>query len=111
MAGYDDLRLQTMLKLVQLIRDRLKDVEQQEFLGSLDHVDLTAFRLQHIGEAAHHLSADLKLRNPDVRWRSIIGMRNFLAHSYEDIKATLLWKTFIEDLDAIEAMCRAELDK
>lgn len=109
MARGDEVRLRTMLKLIELIRDRLEQVSRESFLDDPDQVDLTAFRLQHIGEGAHRLSAVLKARHPQVRWRAIVGMRNFLAHSYEEIRPALLWRTFIEDIDAVEVMCRAEL--
>jgi uncharacterized protein with HEPN domain len=36
--------------------------------------------IEVLGEAASHVSDDLKLAHPEVAWREIIGVRVILAH-------------------------------
>jgi hypothetical protein len=38
--------------------------------------------IEVIGEAASHVSDELKLAHPDVAWREISGIRVILAHGY-----------------------------
>lgn len=45
-------------------------------------MDAVAMRLLEIGEAVKALSTDLTDTEPEVKWRDIAGMRDFLAHHY-----------------------------
>ena len=44
-----------------------------------------------IGEAATRLPEDLRDAWPEVPWRQIISMRNWLIHGYDGIDAEILW--------------------
>ena len=46
-----------------------------------------------IGEAASQLDEAICSKYPDVPWRQIIGMRNFLFHEYFRVDANILWAT------------------
>jgi uncharacterized protein with HEPN domain len=46
-----------------------------------------------IGEAANHISVELKKTEPDVPWTKIIGMRNIIAHEYGEILEERVWAT------------------
>ena len=48
--------------------------------------------LEIIGEAAHNVSLDFRLKNPAIPWKGIIGQRNVLAHEYGAIKQDLIWE-------------------
>lgn len=45
-------------------------------------LDAVAMRLLEIGEAVKGLSPELTVTEPDIDWRGIAGMRDFLAHHY-----------------------------
>ena len=48
-------------------------------------------QLEIIGEAANHLSDQLKLTNPEIEWRKVIAFRNFIVHEYFGIDLELVW--------------------
>lgn len=56
-----------------------------------------------IGEAASHLSDDFRTAHPDVPWRKIIGMRNFLFHDYIGVSSSILWDTAVLEIPALLA--------
>ena len=44
-----------------------------------------------IGESSTHFPQEVRERNPDIRWTSIVGLRNFLAHEYFEIDPKKIW--------------------
>lgn len=46
-----------------------------------------------IGEAASHISAQVREMHPDIPWQQIIAMRNFLFHEYFRVDPQILWDT------------------
>ncbi|MCA9936722.1 MAG: DUF86 domain-containing protein [Anaerolineales bacterium] len=56
------------------------------------------YHLQIIGEAARSLSVELQQNHPEIPWRSIIGMRHILVHSYFGIDKDVVWSIVANDL-------------
>lgn len=57
-------------------------------LGFRRHAERVA---ELIGEAATRLPEELRAAWPDVPWRQIISMRNWLIHGYDGIDVEILW--------------------
>jgi uncharacterized protein with HEPN domain len=62
-----------------------------------------------IGEAATRLSSEVRDKHTQVPWRSIIGMRNILVHTYDHVDTDLVWKA-VELLPALERDVSAILE-
>lgn len=54
--------------------------------------------LEIIGEAANRASEEMRERSPEIPWRSIVGMRNILAHGYFEIDTDTVWNVVENDL-------------
>jgi uncharacterized protein with HEPN domain len=105
----DPALLELIVQLIDHIDRRLAAVEWKTFVTEVDEVDLTAYRLLHIGEAGNKLSEDVRTRNPDFDWRAMYRMRNILAHSYGRMDAMIIWETAQDELAALRTVCAAEL--
>lgn len=57
-------------------------------LGYRRHAERVA---ELIGEAATRLPDDLREKWPDIPWRQVIGLRNWLIHGYDGIDTEILW--------------------
>ena len=65
-------------KVVRYTKGRTKG----EILGDDVRLDAVLLNLHIIGEAVKKLPPDLRDRHPDVSWREIAGLRDFIAHAY-----------------------------
>ena len=51
-----------------------------------------------VGEAASHVSAEVRDAHPEIPWRGIIGMRNRLVHGYFSVRLERVWETVTRDI-------------
>ena len=68
----------------------------EDFLLDRRTQEAVAMNLINIGEAATRLLRDhseLVGRYPPVRWRSMLAMRNRIAHGYTDLDFHVVWET------------------
>lgn len=54
--------------------------------------------LEIIGEAAKHITHEIKEKYFDIPWRDMIHMRNKVLHEYFGVDEEILWQTITEDL-------------
>ena len=83
------------------------------FESDLRTIDAVCMNLIRIGEGARLLSAEMKARAPDVRWRQIIDMRNFIAHTYALIESDTVWSSAslnVPELAKVLRRLRAHLE-
>lgn len=102
--------LELVVELIGHIQRRISQKTEAEFLADEDEIDLTAFRLLHIGEATHKMSVELKARHIHIPWPDIYRMRNIISHDYFGMEPWLVWQTATIKLDELLVMCRAEQD-
>ena len=60
-------------------------------------------QLEIIGEAANHLSDELKLNNPEIEWRKIVAFRNFIIHEYFGVDLELVWDIISNKIPPLKA--------
>lgn len=65
-------------------------------------MDAVAMRLLEIGEAVKGLSPALTETEPDVDWRGIAGMRDFLTHHYFATRPNIIQLTLDKRLPLLE---------
>jgi uncharacterized protein with HEPN domain len=51
-----------------------------------------------VGEAANRLSRDFQARYSHIPWKDIIGMRNILAHQYDEVGIDEVWDVVRRDI-------------
>jgi uncharacterized protein with HEPN domain len=99
-------RLADILDAVAQIRSLLagKSLEHLQ----QDRVSTAAFErfLEIISEATRHIPGELKERRPEIPWRRIADLGNWLRHVYDSVDGPLLWAIYTDDLDPLENAIR-----
>lgn len=87
----DMARLWDMLDAARTAVDFAAGLRFDEFLKDRKTRYAVERSLEIIGEAAGHVSPQTREGLPGVPWRSMIGLRNVLAHEYGEIRYEILW--------------------
>jgi len=48
--------------------------------------------LEILGEAARRIDREFHVQHPEIDWAQIIGLRNVIAHQYDDLDLEQLWE-------------------
>ena len=73
--------------------------------------DAVVRNLEIVGDAAKHISEDLRKQLPDIEWRKIAGMRDMLAHAYFGIDNDILWDVVQNKVPQLAKVTNAFLNK
>jgi uncharacterized protein with HEPN domain len=98
-------------------RERLLDIDEatgkiERFLSGRDFSafvsdamlhDAIVRNLEVVSEAARYLPEETKSLEPDIPWRNIADMGNWLRHGYFVMNDDILWETIVRDLPILKA--------
>jgi len=90
------------------ILDRITRIERyiaggkEAFLADTLIQDGIIRNFEVIGEAAKHLSNEVKEKYPHVPWKEIAGMRDKMIHDYLGVDLELVWKIATEKLPELK---------
>ncbi|MGB2865330.1 MAG: DUF86 domain-containing protein [Sedimentisphaerales bacterium] len=86
-------------------------LSQSDLIRDEKTYDAVIRNLEIIGEAAKHISADLRKRLPDIQWRKAAGLRDMLAHAYFGIDNDILWDVVQNKIPQLANAINAFLNK
>ena len=61
--------------------------------------------IYQITELASRLPEEFRDGNKEIPWKDIRGMRNIVAHEYENVNLMRVWKTIETDIPTLKAFC------
>lgn len=65
--------------------------------------------MEIIGEAARRLSDEFRAAHPGIPWRKVIGLRNVLAHRYDEVDDVEVWRLAREEIPPLVQQLEAVL--
>lgn len=104
------LRVVDMLDAAEMAMSLAAGLSRAGFLDDRVLVDASIKNITVVGEAATHVPAEVSERWPEIPWRDIRDMRNFIVHEYFGVNPDVLWGTVTEDLPAIVPVLRRMLE-
>lgn len=89
------------LDYVQLILDHCYAIEvalaeidndEEEFMKRPVYQKGCALDLAYIGENSKKMSSEIIDLHPEIDWDSLRRYRNFIAHGYDNVNLSMLWR-------------------
>jgi uncharacterized protein with HEPN domain len=74
---------------------------RDEVLADELRFDAIVRNIHIIGEAVKNLPSEWRQKYPDVPWREIAGLRDFVAHAYFALDLDILWNAIQEEVPAL----------
>ena len=82
------------------------DLSRREVFADPMRLDAILHNFQVIGEAVKRLPDAIRQRYPEIPWKQIAGMRDFIAHAYFSVDLDVLWRGISEDVPALRRTVR-----
>ncbi|MFA5020630.1 MAG: DUF86 domain-containing protein [Patescibacteria group bacterium] len=98
MAKETEVYLGHILESIQSIDEYLDHLTFDDFKKRKVIIDAVIRRFEIMGEAVRQMPIDFKKKYPDVPWRDIADMRNYLIHEYFGVDINEVWRTIKDDL-------------
>ena len=83
--------LQDIVESCDRILRYTSNLTKEQLIEDEKTYDAVVRNLEILGEAAKHVSDELRVKIPNIEWRKISGMRDLLAHAYFGIDNNILW--------------------
>ena len=80
--------------------------EEEDFMDSLELRHGSVSCLEQIGEHVKRLSSELRDDHPEIDWKNVMGMRDFLVHRYAEINFSRVRYTVLNKIPLLEKVCR-----
>jgi uncharacterized protein with HEPN domain len=102
MARDELVYLRHILDAINTVEEYLQDVSESQFNGTRLLQDGVIRQIEIVGEAARHISKDIRRTYSEVPWQDVTGMRDKLIHDYFGVDIEKVWLTTQEDLPVLK---------
>ena len=94
-----------IIKHCYRIEVKIKEISFEQFYSDEDIKEIVSFNILQIGELVKNLSLDFLKRYPEMPWKDIKGMRDWVAHGYGTINLKEVWYTAVNDIKSLKEYC------
>ena len=99
----DKMRLEHIAEAIQRLQTYAGDLSEEELQADVLRYYGIVKNIEIIGEAARMLTEQFKDTHPEVEWRSISDMRNFLVHEYFQVDSEVVFSVIHNEIPELQA--------
>jgi uncharacterized protein with HEPN domain len=107
MTKDNTIYLEHIIDALDKISKYIQNQDLKSFLDNEEKQDAIVRKLEIIGEATKKISRELKIKNPQVPWKDMAGMRDKLIHDYFDVDLSIVWETAVHDVPELKQLLSA----
>jgi len=96
------LYVKDILENMEMAEDFIKDMSYADFVSDKKTNFAVTRCIEIIGEAAKHISANIRKKYPEVPWKDITGMRDKVIHFYFGVNMERVWLAVKEEIPKIK---------
>jgi uncharacterized protein with HEPN domain len=97
------MRLEHIAEAIQRLQVHAGDLSEEELEQDVLRYYGIVKNIEIIGEAARMLTEQFKLEHPEVDWRSIGDMRNFLVHEYFQVDSEVVFSVIHNEIPELQS--------
>ena len=94
----DDSRVRHMLDAMERIVEMCKGLDRAQLRKHENVTEIILFNMMVLGEAANNITREFAVKNPDVDWKGLSGVRHKIVHDYADIDFDTIWDILQNDI-------------
>ena len=94
----DTYYIQKIIQDLNFIVLHMKDICIEELNENEGLLDSMLFRMIQLSENAKKLSDEYKMKNSNVPWNAIYGLRNRIVHDYGNVDLNVVFETLKNDV-------------
>jgi len=98
----DKQRLAHILESIEELESYTSGSTLDTFLQNSMMKFASVKQIEIIGEAANHISDEMKEKFSEIKWRQITGLRHVLVHEYFGIDSRLIWQIIVDDIPLLK---------
>lgn len=98
----DKLRLEHIAEAIERLQVHASSLAEDELRKDVLRYYGIVKNIEIIGEAARMLTDDFKQTHPEVAWRNIAGMRNFLVHEYFNVDEETVFEVLHSEIPVLK---------
>ena len=100
----DTYYIQRIKQDLEFIVLHMKDICIEELNENEVLLDSMLFRMIQLSENAKKLSDEYKMKNSNVPWNAIYGLRNRIVHDYGNVDLNVVFETLKNDIPELLTM-------
>lgn len=98
-----------MVQAIQYIQFFTIDLTFNEYFNDVRTVSAVERQFEILGEAARRISDEFRQGHPAIDWQRIVGLRNIVAHRYDEVRQDILWAIIHSELSPLLTQLEALL--
>lgn len=96
------MRLEHIAVAIDLLMKYAGDLPEDELRKDVLRYYGIVKNIEIIGETARMLTDEFKASHPEVEWRNIAGMRNFLVHEYFNVDEETVFEALHSEIPQLK---------
>lgn len=98
-----------MVQAIQHIQSFTHALTFDEYVNDIRTISAVERQFEILGEAARRISEEFRQTQATIDWQRVIGLRNILAHRYNEVRQDILWAMIKTELAPLKTQLEALL--